>query len=78
MNQKTIVPMPVAPVERQRVTVDVSPSLLALLDHYCDVTGQARTSVIVNLLSAHLPALHDQAKDLKARANALALPQKKN
>lgn len=78
MSQKPPVLAPLVPVERQRVTVDVSPSLLSLLDHYCEVTGQARTSVIVGLLSVHLPALHDQAKDLKARAAALASPQKRN
>jgi hypothetical protein len=69
---------PVIPLKRDRLSVDLPPSLQLLLDHYCEVTGQGRTAVILNLLTVHLPALHDQANDLKKKANALIPSGKKN
>lgn len=72
-------PVPAAPVpppapasvERQRVTVDVSPFVASLLDHYCETTGQARSAVILGLLTAQLPAMLDLADELKKRAGQL-------
>lgn len=58
-------------IERQRITVDVPPSTAALLDYYCDATGQARSAVILGLLTAHLPAMLDLADNLKKRAGQL-------
>ncbi len=63
----TVVSEPSAP-GRLRVTVDVSPAVSALLDHYCDVTGQTRSSVILGLLMAQLPAMAELADNLKRRS----------
>lgn len=75
MNAKTTQPPPPnypgAELSRQRVTVDVPPGLLSLLDNYSEVTGQARAAVVLALLVAHLPALNDQAQDLRKRAQQL-------
>jgi hypothetical protein len=38
------------------------------LDHYCDVTGQTRSSVILGLLMAQLPAMAELADNLKRRS----------
>lgn len=72
MNQKSTPTALHHPPDRQRVTVDVAPVVLALLDNFCDVTGQARSAVIAALLATHLPAMHEHASDLKSRAGRLA------
>lgn len=56
---------------RPRITVDVSPAVSALLDHYCDVTGQTRSSVILGLLMAQLPAMAELADNLKRRSSQI-------
>jgi len=57
--------------ERQRLQVDLAPALMAVLDSYCDVTGQAKTAVITALLIANLPQLHEAAKDLRKRSQEI-------
>ena len=58
----------VVPDQRLRLTVDVPPAVLALLDHYCECSGLSRAAVLLGLLVERLPALNAQAKDLKSRA----------
>ncbi len=66
-----LAPTAPAPAERQRLTVDVPPSLLSLLDHGADVTGQARTAIVLSVLAQHLPGLYDQAKEVRQRVKDL-------
>lgn len=62
---------------RPRITCDVPAALLSVLDNYCEVTGQARSAVILALLAQHLPALDDHAQVLRQRAQKVAqLPKR--
>ncbi len=69
------VPKPPVVPDRPRVNVELSPAVLALLDHVCDVTGTTRTQVIVNSLVESLPALLDRSEGLQKRANAIQQAQ---
>lgn len=63
------------PVERQRVTFDVSPSLSLLLDHVCEVTGATKSQVVMQALIDALPALLERSDSLQKRANSLQQTQ---
>ena len=63
--------------QRLRLTVDVPPAVLALLDHYCECSGLSRAAVLLSLLVERLPALNAQAKELKSRAREVSQPAKK-
>ena len=65
------------PDQRLRLTVDVPPAVLALLDHYCECSGLSRAAVLLGLLVERLPALNAQAKELKSRAREVSQPAKK-
>jgi hypothetical protein len=54
--------------ERYRVTVDVPSGIAAVLDQYCEVTGQNRSSVVLSLIVQNLAALDDQSQALRQRA----------
>jgi uncharacterized protein (DUF1778 family) len=70
------IPKPPASVpDRPRVNVELSPSVLALLDHVCDVTGSTRTQVIVNSLVEALPGLLERSDGLQKRANVIQQAQ---
>lgn len=73
-------PKPKNPVDsdqRLRLTVDVTPAVLALLDHYCESTGLSRAAVLLGLLVERLPALNAQAKDLRSRVREVNQTAKK-
>jgi hypothetical protein len=63
--------------QRVRLTVDVPPAVLALLDHYCEATGLSRSGVLLGLLVERLPALNAHAKELKNRAREVIQTAKK-
>ena len=68
---------PVVSDGRLRLTVDVPPAVLALLDHYCESTGLSRAAVLLGLLVERLPALNAQAKDLRSRVREVNQTAKK-
>lgn len=68
---------PVVSDQRLRLTVDVTPAVLALLDHYCESTGLSRAAVLLWLLVERLPALNTQAKDLRSRVREVSQTAKK-
>ena len=73
MNMKTSSDgAPAAPVaDRTRLTIDLPPGLLLLLDRFAETTGQSRTQVVLALLAEQLPALDDRASDLRNRVAEL-------
>lgn len=71
MTQNKPVLQPAAASDRQRITIDVSPPVMSLLDHYCEVTGQARSAVVNALIVANLATLTDQSQDIKRRSKEL-------
>jgi metal-responsive CopG/Arc/MetJ family transcriptional regulator len=61
--------------ERSRITLELSASVLSLLDHVCDVTGASRSSIINAALVDALPALLERSDGLHKRAQALTQAQ---
>jgi hypothetical protein len=57
--------------ERTRLTVDLSPAVLSLLDHVSGVTGVTRTQLVGQVLVDALPALVARADEIQKRAIAL-------
>jgi hypothetical protein len=57
--------------ERTRITVDLSPAVLSLLDHVSAVTGVTRTQVVGQLLVDALPALAARADEIQKRAQQI-------
>lgn len=57
--------------ERTRITVDLSPAVLSLLDHVSGVTGVTRTQLVGQLLVDALPGLVARADEIQKRAIAL-------
>lgn len=57
--------------ERTRITVDLSPAVLSLLDHVSHVTGVTRTQVVGQVLVDALPGLVARADEIQKRAIAL-------
>lgn len=57
------------PAERTRLSVDLSPAVLSLLDHVSTVTGVTRTQIVGQLVVEALPALVARADDIQKRAH---------
>lgn len=57
--------------DRTRLTVDLSPAVLSLLDHVSTVTGVTRTQIVAQLVVDALPALVARADDIQKRAHQL-------
>ena len=57
--------------ERARLSVDLSPAVLSLLDHVSTVTGVTRTQLVVQLVVDALPELCARADDIAKRATQL-------
>lgn len=57
--------------ERTRITVDLSPAVLSLLDHVSGVTGVTRTQLVGQVLVDALPGLVARADEIQKRAIAL-------
>ena len=57
--------------ERARLSVDLSPAVLSLLDHVSGVTGVTRTQLVVQLVVDALPELCARADDIAKRATQL-------
>lgn len=53
---------PIGVTSKPRIGIDLSPPVLLLLDHVCEVTGAARTTVITEALLQALPALIERAE----------------
>lgn len=62
--------------ERTRLTVDLSPPVLSLLDHVSAVTGVSRTQVVAQLLVDALPRLVEHADAIARRSAQLQAPAK--
>lgn len=58
---------PVLP-ERTRITVDLSPAVLSLLDHVSGVTGVTRTQIVAQLVVDALPQLCARSDEISKRA----------
>lgn len=61
--------------ERSRITLELSASVLSLLDHVSDVTGASRSSLINAAIVDALPGLLERSDGLHKRAQALAQSQ---
>ena len=64
-------PPSVAAPARPRVSVDLSPSLLLLLDHVAEAFSQSRADVLSGLLVGHLPELLERADLIRRRVREL-------
>lgn len=64
-------PKPPASTDRTRITVDLSPAVLSLLDHVSDVTGVTRTQIVGQLVVDALPQLCLRADEIQKRFTAL-------
>lgn len=57
--------------ERTRLSVDLSPAVLSLLDHVSNVTGVTRTQLVGQLVVDALPSLVARADEIQKRAHQL-------
>jgi hypothetical protein len=57
--------------ERTRITVDLSPAVVSLLDHVSGVTGVTRTQIVGQLVVDALPQLCARADEIAKRAHQL-------
>lgn len=65
-------PSPPAPAaDRTRLSLDVPPGVLLLLDHCAEVTGQSRTQLVLTALLEQLPAVVERADALRKRVREL-------
>lgn len=62
---------------RQRVSVDVTPSVSLVLDHISEVTGQTKSAIVGAALLDVLPDLLSRADSLKKRAHELSQVKRK-
>ena len=58
-------------VERQRISVELSPVVSSHLDHIAEVTGQTKAAIVAGALLDALPDLLARADGLKARHQQL-------
>lgn len=65
------------PADRQRVSVDLSPSVSLLLEHISIITGQSRAAIISGVLLDALPDLVERADGLKKRHAELSGAKRK-
>jgi hypothetical protein len=63
------------PPDRSRITLELSASVLLLLDHVCDVTGASRSGIINAALLDALPGLLERSDGLYKRTQALTNTQ---
>lgn len=61
--------------ERTRLTVDLSPAVVSLLDHVSGITGVSRTQIVAQLVVDALPQLCARADEIAKRAVQLQQPQ---
>ena len=64
-------PISTQPIERTRLSVDLSPVVSSHLDHISDVTGVSKSGIITAALLDALPALLLRADALKKRYSEL-------
>lgn len=64
------------PPSRERLSLDVSPSVSLLLDHISAITGTPKAQLISQALLDALPSLLERADLLKRRAGELSQAQK--
>lgn len=64
-------PSPSTSVERQRIAVEVSPSVAGLLEHISEVTGVSKAGIVAGALLEALPGLLARADGLKKRHTEL-------
>ena len=57
--------------DRTRLSLDVPPGVLLLLDHCAEVTGQSRTQLVLAALVEQLPVLIERADALRKRVREL-------
>lgn len=57
--------------ERTRITADLSPAVLSLLDHVSTVTGVTRTQLVGQVLVDALPGLVARADEIQKRAQQI-------
>jgi len=57
--------------ERQRLSLDLTPTVSALLDHVANVTGVPKSQLAVQALLDALPAALERAEGLQKRHNAI-------
>lgn len=60
--------------DRPRINLDLSPSVLLLLDHVVEITGASRSSLINAALVDALPGLLERSDGLQKRSMALIQP----
>lgn len=57
--------------DRTRINLELSPSVLLLLDHVAEITGASRSSLINAALVDALPGLLERSDGLQKRSMAL-------
>lgn len=60
------------PVERSRLSVELSPVVSSHLDHISEITGQTKAAIVAGALLDALPDLLARADGLKKRHQELA------
>lgn len=66
-----MVPTLAVPVERQRLSLDLAPSVSLLLDHVSTVTGTPKSQLVMQALLEALPELLERADSIDKRAAAM-------
>jgi hypothetical protein len=69
-------PQPIAAPERARLSLDLAPSVLALLDHISEVTGVAKSQIVYGALLDAMADLVERADAIKKRQVELAAPSR--
>lgn len=68
MNIKTPSPsLPVQPPPKERLTIDVPPDVLLLLDYIAGSTGMSRNAVVLMIVGNGAVEFIDKARELRAR-----------
>lgn len=65
-----------APADRQRLSLDLAPSVTGLLEHVANVTGVPKSQLAVQALLDSLPALLERADGIQKRFGAMQQQQK--
>ena len=68
---------PILSDPRTRVSVDLSPGVVSLLDHVCEYTGATRSSLVLQAIVASLPGWLDSAAQISRRRSELERPAAK-
>lgn len=71
-------PLPLLPAipERNRLSLDLSVSVMSLLDHVSEITGVAKAQIVNGALLDVLPALVERADKIKQRQGELSRAKK--